>query len=313
MSHARDPAWGNDVGTGTFARRVRALLAHRSVTIAWLAEATNIEASFLSRLLAEREETRREPQLEHVFAIARALGLSPFQLVMGTDAVHVLGQWVPRRELEAEVERRLEAQQGVLKREGDLAGLRAQLEQLRSEMNMLAHDTANAESEARSLRMQRAALLAERDVARAQRDEAVRERDEIAQQLQGLRSRLEAMQRTGAGALFGAVFGGLFGGAQGASIGALVGAGVMSGPTTPVVNTAPIPAGSPPIPAGPPPRIGPMQQSTPAREIPIAPMPVGTVTAPAAPLESMREALNRSATTRGKSSGATNTKRRGTR
>jgi hypothetical protein len=225
----------------------------------------------------------------------------------------VLGEWVPRDELEAEVERRLEAQQGVRKREVDLAGLRAELDQLHSEMRMLAHGAANAENEARALRMHRAALIAERDVARAQRDEAVRAHDELAKQLQGLQSRLEAMRRTGASVLFGQVFSSLFGGAQETGLGAMVGATVISGSTGSIATSAPTSmpgASSPSI-------VDSVQEITRSAGAPrkgpieLGPVDVAAAGPPVAAVEFVREVPPSRSATRNK--GGKATKRRGTR
>lgn len=213
-----------------FAGRVRILVALQGWSLATLAEKASLDPSLVSRLLSEREDTRRLPQMEHVLAIARVLGVSPADLVVGTEVAHVLGDWVPRRELEAEVERRLEAQRAVLTRESDLAARASEAMALRSELNMLRHDhreaserAARAEAELRTGQSDRrvavATLRSEREIAEQQREDALALFAEAQKELQDLRSRLEAAQRAveaeqrtrGEGFVAGALLGGVIG------------------------------------------------------------------------------------------------------
>jgi transcriptional regulator with XRE-family HTH domain len=88
----------SEANLATFARRVREHLVSRNLTIAALAERAELAPSLVSKLLTETDAARREPTLEHVLSIARSLEISPGELVAGTGAERLLGQWVLRTE-----------------------------------------------------------------------------------------------------------------------------------------------------------------------------------------------------------------------
>lgn len=167
-----------------FAARVRSILEQRKLSIAELATNAELDASLVSRLLTETESTRREPRLEHVLAIARALGMVPRELVVGTSAEQLLGEWVPRTEFEAESKLRTEAQTEAATLRTDLAGARSEaatlkgtVEQLSGELTVAARRLADAEATSRremtALRVAKGAAESKLAAAVAERDQAL--------------------------------------------------------------------------------------------------------------------------------------------
>jgi transcriptional regulator with XRE-family HTH domain len=105
----------------SFSRRVRTLLEAKKLTQAELAQRTGLDGSLVSKLLTDTDTSRRDPLLEHILSIARALEITPRELVAGTTAEKVLNEWVPRDELEAESKTRAEAQARATNLETELA------------------------------------------------------------------------------------------------------------------------------------------------------------------------------------------------
>jgi transcriptional regulator with XRE-family HTH domain len=165
----------------SFVRRVREILDAKRLTIAELAERAELAASLVSKLLTETDATRREPRLEHVLAIARALELAPRELVLGTTAETILGEWVPRTEFEEESKARSAAQTEAAQLRTELAGVRSEANALRSTVDQLSQEVATAtrrlgdvESAARK---EQTALRVAREAAEAKLAAAIVERD----------------------------------------------------------------------------------------------------------------------------------------
>jgi hypothetical protein len=82
--------------------------------------------------------TRREPRLEHVLAIA--LEITPRDLVLGTNAEVLLGEWVPRTEFHEESKARSAAQTEAAQLRTELAGARSESASLRSTVEQLSQE-----------------------------------------------------------------------------------------------------------------------------------------------------------------------------
>lgn len=162
----------------SFARRIRAVMSQQGIVSAVLAKRAELTPSLLSRLITGTESTRREPQLEHVLALARGLEISPAELVAGTEAEHVLGQWIPREEFEKEVQTRLQAQTQCLELRTDLAGHRSELKSLAGELDQTSQEAAKASQREVEARKEQAKLRSERDAAVARLSVALQERDQ---------------------------------------------------------------------------------------------------------------------------------------
>ncbi|MBK6381781.1 MAG: helix-turn-helix transcriptional regulator [Chitinophagaceae bacterium] len=85
-------------------------MTQKGLSSAVLAQRAELTPSLLSRLTTENLSTRRDPQIEYILALARVLEVAPAELVAGTEAEPILGQWIPRYEFEKEVQARNEAQ-----------------------------------------------------------------------------------------------------------------------------------------------------------------------------------------------------------
>jgi transcriptional regulator with XRE-family HTH domain len=118
-----------------FADRVRELLAASGRTITQLADDAELAPSLVSKLLTETETSRREPRLEHVLAIARALGAHPREVVLGTTAEPLLGEYLPRDEFDKECAARSEAQAAASEIRMELAGARSELVDLKGTLD----------------------------------------------------------------------------------------------------------------------------------------------------------------------------------
>lgn len=162
----------------SFARRLRAVMSQQGIVSAVLAKRAGLTPSLLSRLITGTESTRREPQLEHILALARGLEIAPAELVAGTEAEHVLGRWIPREEFEKEVQTRLQAQTQCLELRTDLAGLRSELKSLAGELDQTSQEAAKASQREVEARKEQAKLRSERDAAVARLSVALHERDQ---------------------------------------------------------------------------------------------------------------------------------------
>lgn len=165
-----------------FARRVREQLDAKGLSLAELAERAELAASLVSKLLTDTDAARREPRMEHVLAIARALELAPRELVQGTTAEPLLGEWVPRSELEAESDARSEAQKEASELRTDLVGARSEASTLRSSVDKLSQQLSAANRRASDVeaqaRRELTTLRVGRDSAEARLASALSERDQ---------------------------------------------------------------------------------------------------------------------------------------
>jgi transcriptional regulator with XRE-family HTH domain len=165
----------------SFGHRIRELLEQRGLTIAELAERAELAPSFVSKLLTETDTARREPRLEHVLSIARALELPSRELVLGTHAESLLDDWVPRAEFEVESIARTRAQSEAATLRTELAGVRSEAKMLQSTVDQLSRELATAtqqcaEVEAAARRKQAKIQIA-REAAEAMLASALAERD----------------------------------------------------------------------------------------------------------------------------------------
>lgn len=165
----------------TFASRVREVMGQRGFTSAVLAKKAELTPSLLSRLITDTDSARREPQIEHILALARGLELAPAELVAGTDAEQVLGQWIPREEFEKEVLARHEAQEEASALRTDLAGVRSELKSLSAELEQMSQEAAKASQREVEARKEQASLRTAKDAAEARLGVAVQERDQALQ------------------------------------------------------------------------------------------------------------------------------------
>lgn len=190
----------------SFARRVRELLEQRKLMLAELAERAELPPSVVSKLLTDTDASRREPRLEHILGIARALELQPRELVIGTDAEGILGDWVPRTEFEAESTARGLAQTQAATLRTELAGTRQEAQALQESVNRLTEELASvthrlgdvedaARRERTKLRVACEAAEAKCAAAVIERDNALARAHESEQAWTNLRSRVQQLQR----------------------------------------------------------------------------------------------------------------------
>jgi len=190
----------------TFARRVRERLDAKKHSLAELAERAELAASLVSKLLTDTEATRREPRLEHVLAIARALEIAPRELVLGTTAEALLGEWVPRAEFDEESTARSTAQTEAAQLRTELAGAQSEAASLRSTVDQLSQEVAtvtrrlgdveaNARREHTALRVARESSEARLASALVERDRALAVAQKNYQAWANARSQILQLQR----------------------------------------------------------------------------------------------------------------------
>lgn len=190
----------------TFARRVRELLDARKQSIAELAERAELAASLVSKLLTDTDATRREPRLEHVLTIARALETAPRELVLGTNAEALLGEWVPRAEFDEESKARSAAQTEAAQLRTEFAGARSESASLRSMVDQVSREVttatqrltdveANARRAHTTLRVARESAEARLASALVERDRALAIAQQNYQAWANARSQLLQLQR----------------------------------------------------------------------------------------------------------------------
>ena len=213
----------------SFATRVREVMTQQGLSSAVLAQRAELTPSLMSRLTTDNLSTRRDPQIEHILALARALEVAPAELVAGTEAESILGQWIPREELMKEVQARSRAQAEASELRTELAGVRSELGTLRTELEQMGQEVARAsqraaEAEA-SARRELPALRAAKGAAEAKLAQALAERDQaLADAQQNYRAWANAhsqalnLQRQVANADGKAVILGLIGTAVGAMV-----------------------------------------------------------------------------------------------
>jgi transcriptional regulator with XRE-family HTH domain len=179
----------------TFARRVRDLLDARKHSIAELAERAELAASLVSKLLTDTDASRREPRLEHVLAIARALEIAPRELVLGTTAEALLGEWVPRAEFDEESKARSAAQTEAAQLRTELAGARSESQEVTTVTRRLGDVEANARREHTALRVARESSEARLASALVERDRALAIAQQNYQAWANARSQILQLQR----------------------------------------------------------------------------------------------------------------------
>ncbi|HXK16721.1 MAG TPA: helix-turn-helix transcriptional regulator, partial [Polyangiaceae bacterium] len=183
----------------TFSHRVRAILERDKITQGELAQRSELDGSLVSKLLTDTDASRREPRIEHIIAIASALEITPRELVAGTEAEKVLGEWIPRAELAAESKIRAQAQARATNLETELVGAKAEASAAKVEITSLTRRLGELEAAAgRELATTRIALQrAEAKLAAtaSERDAAVRVATQGQVALSTARSHLLQAQR----------------------------------------------------------------------------------------------------------------------
>ncbi len=231
----------------TFARRVRDLLDAKKQTIAELADRAELAASLVSKLLTETEAARREPRLEHILAIARALEVAPRELVLGTTAEALLGEWVPRSEFDEESKARGAAQTEAAQLRTELAGARSEASALKTGVDQLSQEVAtvtrrlgdveaNARREQTTLRVARDSAEARLASALVERDRALALAQQNYQAWANARSQILQLQREVADAK-GSASAGWVAALVGTVGGAILGAAAAE-PSPPVASTS---------------------------------------------------------------------------
>jgi transcriptional regulator with XRE-family HTH domain len=162
----------------SFSKRVRTLAESKKLTQSELAQRAELDGSLVSKLLTDTDASRREPRIEHIISLARALEVTPRELVAGTTAEVVLGEWVPRRELEDESKSRAQAQARVTNLETDLAAANAEVRVLKVEVSSVTKRLGELEAAAgrqiAELRVAHQVAEAKLAAALSERDHAVR-------------------------------------------------------------------------------------------------------------------------------------------
>lgn len=162
----------------SFATRVRGLMSQKGITSAVLAKRAELTPSLLSRLITGTNATRRDPQIEQLLAIAQGLEVAPAELVAGTDAESILGQWIPQVEFEKEAHARAQAQAEASELRTDLAGLRSELKSLAGELDQMSQQAAQASQREIEARREQASLRIAKVGAEARLAGAIQERDQ---------------------------------------------------------------------------------------------------------------------------------------
>lgn len=143
----------------TFAERIHRLREAKGWSQAQLAEESDMAPAALSRIVTGERSAR----MEHLLALARALGVTLTELTMGTDASSALRDWIPREEYErcetslrdAENELALSKAEGQ-SREVEVRSLRTNIASLTADVERKGQELAVARAQAA-----RAELLAE--------------------------------------------------------------------------------------------------------------------------------------------------------
>lgn len=170
------------IPSSSFATRVREVMTQKGLSSATLAQRAELTPSLLSRLTTENLSTRRDPQIEHILALARGLEVAPAELVADTEAESILGQWIPREEFMKEVQTRNEAQAEASELRTELAGVRSELKSLTTELEQMSQEVTKASQRAAdaeaSARRELPALRAAKGAAEAKLAQAIAERDQ---------------------------------------------------------------------------------------------------------------------------------------
>jgi transcriptional regulator with XRE-family HTH domain len=127
----------------SFAERVRKLREGKNLTQGKLAELADLSPAALSKLLNDD----RPPRMEHILALAKALGILPYELVLGTEAEASLRDWVRREELEQCEKGRIELLQQLDRAKAEAAFKTAEVQSLADEVQHLVEKVRRLEAE----------------------------------------------------------------------------------------------------------------------------------------------------------------------
>lgn len=212
-------------GPTPFAERLREHVESDGRSLAEVARDADLDPSVVSRLAAKDAGTRREPRLEQVIALARALGTTPAELIEGTDAASIFNDWVPRSQFDQEVSARLAAQRAVSAAEAEVARLEAQLALLRDEerraqdaLRTAGQRALKAESELTGTLRTVQHLETANETLRMQLEQAERAWADLQARLGSVQKQLTDSKQTAARNAGLALFGTLLGGVLGATI-----------------------------------------------------------------------------------------------
>lgn len=114
------------------AERVRELRGQR-MSQTELADKTELAPAALSRILSGE----RTPRMEHLLALAAALDVTVAELIAGTDAADIAGDWVPRGVYEESEGRRIEAERSLAAQAASIHASEAEKRALRTELGRL--------------------------------------------------------------------------------------------------------------------------------------------------------------------------------
>jgi transcriptional regulator with XRE-family HTH domain len=156
-------------------------MEEKGLTSAALAKKAELAPSLLSRLITENGSARRDPQIDHIFALARAFELPPAEFVVGTEAASVLDEWVPRDELEREIRTRHEAQLEASTLRTDLAGTEMEIQGLTRELDRMTQEAREAQERELTAQREQASLRVAKDSIEARLTIALQEREKALQ------------------------------------------------------------------------------------------------------------------------------------
>lgn len=126
-----------------FRSRVKGLREKRGWSQVDLAREAGLAPALLSRLLSGE----RNPRMDHVSAIARALGVTVIELTEGTAVADVVKEWVPRAEFERADLARADAERDLEVSRAEASALRAEAASLRESVGTLSRRSAEVERE----------------------------------------------------------------------------------------------------------------------------------------------------------------------
>lgn len=178
----------------TFAERLRLLASERGLSFADVAQSSQLDPSVVSRLAAEGR-SRRAPRHEHVLALARAFMMTPSELVFGTDAAALLGDWVPRESFDDEVRLRLRAHEEAAEARTKLAESDAVLSVLRQQVDELDRQAAAAKQAARTSEERAAAERARAMRLGAELSNTQKQLQTVVAAFQGVLARARALEQ----------------------------------------------------------------------------------------------------------------------
>ncbi|MGO8994559.1 MAG: helix-turn-helix domain-containing protein [Polyangiaceae bacterium] len=115
----------------TLAERIQRLREAKGWSQAQLAEEADMAPAAVSRLVTGE----RPPRMEHLLALARALGVTLTELTIGTDAAGALRDWISRDDYER-------SERNLADAENELALVKAENESRLAEIKSLQKDVA---------------------------------------------------------------------------------------------------------------------------------------------------------------------------